>query len=103
MTNSRQKGKRGELEFAAELRKHGFEARRGCQYTGSGDTPDVVHSVPGVHFEVKRTEKFRMWEAIDQARDDCPMDREPVVAYRKNNREWMLIMSLDSWTKLKGD
>jgi Holliday junction resolvase len=40
---SREKGKRGELELAAELRRlFGIEARRGVQYCGGGDSPDVV-------------------------------------------------------------
>ena len=32
--NSRQKGKRGELELAKVLREHGYETRRGQQYSG---------------------------------------------------------------------
>ena len=32
--NSRNKGKRGEREFAALLREHGFDARRGQQFAG---------------------------------------------------------------------
>ena len=37
--NSKHKGKRGELEVAAILREHGYDARRGQQYSGaSGDS-----------------------------------------------------------------
>ena len=62
---SRDKGKRGEREVALILREHGFEARRGQQYCGANGDADVV-GVPGLHIEVKRTEKFRMYEALDQ-------------------------------------
>jgi hypothetical protein len=91
--NSRSKGKRGELEAAAEVRKYGYSSRRGQQFSGSGDSPDVIHSVPGIHLEVKRCEKFRIWVAIDQANEDCPVDKKPVVMHRKNNREWLAIQS----------
>ena len=36
--NSRRKGKVGEREFAALLREHGFDARRGQQFSGSPDS-----------------------------------------------------------------
>ena len=54
--NSRAKGARGEREFAAFMREHGYEAHRGQQFAGSADSPDVVHSIPGIHIEVKRVE-----------------------------------------------
>ncbi len=96
--NSRSKGKRGELEAAEEVRKWGYTARRGKQFSGGDDSPDVVHSIPGIHLEVKRTEKFRFWEAVDQANNDCG-NNTPVVMYRKNNRPWMAIESFDSYMK----
>ena len=81
---SRDKGKRGEREVALILREHGFEARRGQQYCGANGDADVV-GVPGLHIEVKRTEKFRMYEALDQAINDAREDELPVVFTRKNN------------------
>ena len=95
--NSRSKGKRGELEAAAEVRKYGFSGRRGQQFSGSGDSPDVIHSVPGIHLEVKRSEKFRIWVAMDQANNDCPVDKIPVIWHRKNNRESLAILSFHNF------
>ena len=40
--NSRTKGKRGELELAKALRLYGYDARRGQQYHGGADSPDVI-------------------------------------------------------------
>jgi hypothetical protein len=40
--NSRNKGKRGELEAAHMLTHEGFPARRGQQFSGGTDSPDVV-------------------------------------------------------------
>lgn len=96
---SRDKGKRGEREIALVLREHGFEARRGQQYCGANGDADVV-GVPGLHIEVKRTEKFRMYEALDQARNDAREDELPVVFTRKNNCDWVACLRLDDFMEL---
>ena len=70
---SRRKGKVGERECAAEMGELlGVEARRGVQFQGGPDSPDVV--LPGVnlHVECKRVERLKLWDAIDQAKADAP-------------------------------
>lgn len=42
MTNSRQKGARGERELARILREYGYDCRRGQQYCGANGDADVV-------------------------------------------------------------
>ncbi len=65
---SRNKGKRGEREAAAEIRRlFRTEARRGCQFSGGDGSGDLVTAIEGVHFEVKRTEALRLHEALRQA------------------------------------
>lgn len=100
MVNSRGKGKRGEVEAARFLREHGFEARRGQQFAGGGDSPDLVHNVPGIHFEVKRTERLRLWEALEQACSDAPAGKTPVVLSRKNGEEWVVVLSAHNFLDL---
>lgn len=92
MINSRTKGKVGELEFAALLRELGYVARRGQQFSGGGDSPDVVHDVEGIHFEIKRTEKLSLWDAMEQATKDAALGNVPVVAHRKNRKDWVVVM-----------
>lgn len=73
--NSRQKGASGERELARELaRVLGCRARRGQQYSGSPDSPDVVTDIPGIHIECKRTETLRLYDALAQARRDAGID-----------------------------
>lgn len=93
--NSKRKGCRGEREAAAALVKAfpGTEARRGQQFTGGPDSPDV-HWIEGVHVEVKRTESLRLWEAVEQANRDCG-DRIPIVLHRPNGRPWLAIVELE--------
>jgi Holliday junction resolvase len=94
--NSKAKGKRGELELAAYLREKGYAARRGCQFKGGDDSPDVICSGLPLHFEVKRTEKLSVYEAYAQAvADSQPSAGIPVVAHRRNHQPWLAILSMD--------
>lgn len=90
--NSRDKGCRGEREAAAAWKiVFGGNARRGQQFSGSEDSPDIVTSHAGIHVEVKRTERGNPYSWIEQAEADCG-DKVPVVMHRRNNKEWLLIM-----------
>lgn len=90
---SRRKGKVGERECAAELGELlGVEARRGVQFHGGPDSPDVV--LPGVnlHVECKRVERLKLWDAIDQANADAPQGAVPCVWHRCNRRKSVVIV-----------
>lgn len=104
MINGRQKGKAGELELAKYLRENGFdEAKRGQQFRGGGDSPDVV-GLPGCHVECKRVEQGNLYTWLDQARrDSAGTGRLPVVVHRRNRREWVAILPLDGFLKLIGE
>ena len=97
--NSRAKGARGEREFAKLLRDHGHEARRGQQYSGLGDSPDVVSSLP-YHFEVKRTESLSLYVAMDQAIRDAEPTKPPVVVHKRNGKEWLAVMRMSDFLKI---
>lgn len=97
--NSRQKGARGEREFAEQLRQAGHEARRGQQFSGSPDSPDVVSNLP-FHFEVKRTESLSLYTAMEQAMRDCAPGKKPVVAHKRNGKQWLVAMNLTDFLAL---
>jgi hypothetical protein len=98
--NSRQKGKRGELDAAkAWVQNVGGEARRGQQFAGGNDSPDVVTSFADIHLEVKRTERGNPYGWVDQAVADC-QGKCPVVLHRRNNREWLAIVRLSDVQRL---
>jgi Holliday junction resolvase len=98
--NSKQKGARGEREFAAVCREHGYEARRGQQYNGI-EGEDVI-GLPGIHIEVKRVERLNIEEAMSQSIGDA-QGNVPIVAHRKNNCEWLITMRAEDWFKLYRD
>lgn len=101
MTNSKQKGKRGELECAHVLRCLGFpEVRRTVQYNGKegGSLADLI-GVDGVHIEVKRNEHLNIYEAIEQAQRDSKKGETPMVFHRKNNKPWLVTMAIEDWAE----
>lgn len=88
--NSRAKGCVGEREWAEYLRSIGFtDARRGRQYKGTPDSPDVVGGIPGTHAEVKRVEALNLQAAFEKAEEDCG-EAIPYVAHRRNNKPWLV-------------
>ena len=97
---SRNKGKRGEREAAAEIaRLFRVDARRGRQFSGSDDSPDIRTSIARVHFEVKRVESLRINAALDQAIRDAGANI-PVVLHKQNHRPWVAIVRLDDLPEL---
>ena len=102
MTNSKQKGKRGELECAKKLREYGFnEVRRSVQYNGKAEEgqPDLI-GLPNIHIEVKRTERLKLYDAIEQTERDKKEEELGVIFHKKNNCEWVCIMTFEDWIKL---
>lgn len=102
--NSRQKGARGERQWRDELRAHGFDARRGQQFSGGTESPDVVcEDLRGFHFEVKAVEKLNIEAAMDQARRDGG-HKLPLVAHRRSYRSWLVTMEAETFFRiLRGD
>lgn len=100
---SRTKGKVGEREVAALLREFGFTARRGQQFAGGGDSPDVVHSMEGFHAEVKRTERFALWDALAQANADKKPTEDALIFHRANQKPWVVVMDARAFLALMRD
>ena len=93
---SRNKGKTGERELAKELmRVLGVSARRGVQYSGGPDSPDVETDIPDLDIECKRTEHFRLYDALSQAENDAKNRKTPIVIHRSNRHPWVVIVKLD--------
>lgn len=98
---SKEKGKLGEREVANLFKKEGFEAKRGVQYQGGTDSPDVkVDTNIPLHIEVKRCETFRLEAAIKQAKDDAEYYQLPIVFHRKNGTKWAVVMESDCFFEL---
>lgn len=89
---SRNKGKRGELEAAKMMKSVGWAARRGQQYSGGSGSGDLVTELDNhFHFEVKRTEALRLYDAMAQAKADAG-GKIPVVMHRRNHCDWVVVL-----------
>ena len=101
MVNSKQKGKRGELEICRVLKHYGFDCRRSVQYNGKADEgqADIV-GLKGIHAEIKRTERLNLYDAMAQAKHDAKGGELPTVFHRKNDCKWLVVMELDDWMEL---
>lgn len=96
MINSRAKGAAGEREFAKFLNDRGHTARRGQQFSGGAESPDVVcPTLPSIHLEVKRVEAGNPYKWMDQAIRDAGAAKLPVVAHRKNGKEWLAVLRME--------
>lgn len=96
---SREKGKRGERELAEALRNLGVQARRGVQFAGGPESPDVVSDFP-VHWECKRSETFQPYQALAQASAEAPDGVTPVVAHRRNGKHWIAVLDLAAFVRI---
>lgn len=95
---SKNKGKRGELELADWLIQRGHPARRGRQFKGTPDSPDVLCPSLPFHIECKRTEKLSVYVALEQAQEDS--DLPGVVFHRRNHRDWICILDANDFLEL---
>ncbi len=103
--NSRAKGCRGERAWRDQLIAMGFDARRGQQFSGGKDSPDVVCDfLSGVHCEVKCVAGLDfgtalLADALDQARADATISdlgplgtltRPYYVAWKPDRKPWRI-------------
>lgn len=96
MINSKQKGKRGELEAAHFFQKYGFNARRSQQFAGMNGDADVV-GVPFLHLEIKRNERLNLDKAMEQSQRDAREGEVPTVVHRKDRQDWRITMMLEDF------
>lgn len=96
--NSRQKGKRGELEAAAEWNRlvPNAHARRSQQHSGTESASDLISpGTPHLWMEVKRVEKgLNLHAVMEKSREQCG-ELCPVVLHRKNETEWLVTFPLE--------
>ena len=94
--NSRQKGKRGELEACHVLRKLWLVPTliRAAQACGAY-AADLICALPLFHFEVKRYKTIASTKFMEQAVEDKNDGQIPVVVQREDHGEWLLVIRLE--------
>lgn len=107
MTNSKQKGSRGEREFAENFAAEtGFITRRTQQYCGTEGNSDVTcESRPELYIEVKYGARPNIQRAIEQAVDGKTDSQIPIVGSRQvstkhKGQEWLITVRLGDLMEL---
>lgn len=97
---SRDKGKRFEREVAALIRDvWGIAARRGRQYAGHPDAPDVVAEIPGCYIEAKRRERENVSAWMDEA-ESMAQGLIPMVVHRKSRKRMLVTVPAERFREL---
>lgn len=104
--NSRRKGKEGEREWRDVLIAAGFTARRGQQFRGGADQPDVVcEELDGkFHPEVKFSQDVpkQVYVYMEQAVAERPSSAVPYVAMRRSRAPWLVVLLASDWVRIMG-
>jgi Holliday junction resolvase len=101
--NSRQKGCRGERLWRDVLREEGFTARRGQQFSGGTESPDVIcDELKSLHMEVKFVERLNLEQACEQADRDRGV-KPYIVAHKKSRSGWKVTMEASLFFALLRD
>lgn len=103
MINGRAKGARGERNaaqaWAEALGLDPATCRRGQQFAGGTDSPDVVHPLANIHLEVKRVERGNPYQWMEQAVRDAG-GKIPLVLHRRNRQDWLALVRLSDVQRL---
>jgi len=98
---SKRKGAVGEREAAEKLNEVlGTKFRRGRQYHGGPESPDLAGDLPGLHVEVKRCERLSLYKALAQAGQDAGAAQVPLVMHRASRKPWVVIVEVDYLIRL---
>ena len=99
MTNSNRKGKRIERLLASKFRNHGWDARRGQQYKGTPDSPDVIIDLP-LTVESKGCEVWRIDKWMSKLLGERKSGTLPLLCCKKNHAEFLTIIPLNFFLEL---
>ena len=93
------KGRAAELELCRILNERGIPAKAGAAQN-YGTEPDIS-GVSGFHCEVKRCERLKMGDWLQQAeRDALRFGGEPAVFFRRSREQWHVVLPLESFINL---
>lgn len=99
MTNSRNKGKRGELRLVHEFQAWGWPARRGQQYSGANGDADI-EGVPYLHIECKWCNTMKLYKWLEQSYRDARPDEIPVVCHLRDKDIFKITLAGDRFMEI---
>lgn len=102
MTNSRRKGKGGELQACKEFNKlFGTNFYRSQQNRGAAGASDIIDDDhPELHPEVKRRQSMNLHNVMQQAREEAGNGGLAFALHRKDRERWLLTVDLEDAPEL---
>lgn len=97
MTDSRNKGRRGERELEVLIEKRGIEVDR---YQGGREQPRGDLGFLNVRCDSKRQEKLRLIKWSREQEDKVGSHLTPAVAYRTNGEPWRVSLLFSDFLDL---
>ncbi len=92
---AKEKGKRGERLVANFFTFRGFPSKRGVQFKGGIDSPDVIcEELNFFNFEVKFVENLNLEVAYEQSRRDSKGQKIPVVIHKRSRTNLKVTLDL---------
>ena len=100
---SRDKGKRGELDWSHYCQRQGYEVTRTAQNRGKTGAAGDCEGLPHLHQDVKFVERLNIREALAQSERDARAEHKgniPIVAHRRSREPWAITMKADDFFKI---
>jgi len=97
---ARDKGKRGERWVANYLKERGFDARRGIQFKGGLNSPDVICDDLPFNLEVKFVEKLNIEDAFAQSKRDAGNLKIPLVINKRSHLDAKVTIRLSDFVDI---
>jgi len=106
---SRDKGKIGEREVVQLLKDWGWKAKRGQQFRGGPDSPDVIHNMVNldpagieIAIEVKWRQQLNLYDALKKLTDEQKPGEPiiPTVFHRKDRKDWLVTLDANDFLEI---
>ena len=99
MTHAYRKGWAGEHEIEGIFREYGLDVDRVPNSGGLKWKGDLT-GLDGFSVEVKRQERVRVVEWLEQAREQAEPDETPLLIFRPNRKPWTVAIDLHDFLDL---
>lgn len=98
--SNKRKGKVFERECSKMIRDRGFDCRRGQQFRGSKDSPDIVsENLQEFHFECKFKQNLNLWDTLKKCLEEAP-EKLPVIIWKRDRTIPLVTMDFHDWMDL---
>lgn len=100
---SKDKGKRGELDWSHFCNAHGYNVTRTAQNRGKTGAAGDCEGLPFLHQEIKFVEKLNLRAAMEQSERDAKAENKgniPIVAHKTSRKPWIVTLYAEDFFRI---